>query len=118
MPLSGHSWHATATGRNAPHLPFAIPAGIGSLGWITDLRRSHGEREACAECGRLPDPSGTARPDPQETFWATPADHGVGQKAVIRVRLLDMPTPAHVSSSSSTFASLRSGVSKPSVNQS
>jgi len=41
-----------------------------------------------------------------------------GQKAVIRVRLLDMRTPAHVNSSSSAFASFRSAVSKPSVNQS
>ena len=39
----------------------------------------------------LPDRNGTARPDPQETFLATPADRWVGQKAVIGLRLLDMP---------------------------
>ena len=31
-------------------------------------------------------------PDPQETFSATPADRRVGQEAIIRLRLLDMPT--------------------------
>ena len=40
----------------------------------------------------LPDRNGTARPDPQETFLATSADRWVGQKAVIDVRLVDMPT--------------------------
>ena len=40
------------------------------------------------------------------------------REAVIRVRLLVMlADPAHVNSSSSDFASIRSAVSKPSVNQ-
>ena len=44
--------------------------------------------------GRSPDGNGTARPDAQETFLAIPGDRPVDQKAVIRVRLLDMPTAA------------------------
>src|SRR5215831_14410227 len=44
------------------------------------------------DSGRSLDRNGTARPDTQETFLVTPADRRVGQKAVIRVRLLDMPT--------------------------
>src|SRR6516162_1407813 len=59
----------------------------------------------------------TARPDPQETFLATPADRRVGQKAVIGVRLFACRRPAHVNSSSSPFASFRSAVLKPSRNQ-
>jgi hypothetical protein len=31
-----------AMGKDAPHLPFAIPAGIGSVGWIADLPQSQG----------------------------------------------------------------------------
>jgi hypothetical protein len=56
-------------------------------------------------------------PTPQETCLATPADRRVGQKPVIHVRLLDMPTLGHVNPSNSAFASFRSAVSKPSVNQ-
>src|SRR6516165_8945465 len=51
-----------------------------------------GEWARCADSGRSPDRKGTARLDPQETFLATPADRRVGQKAVIRVKQLDMRT--------------------------
>ena len=62
--------------------------------WVQkgDARRNAPQRARCADSGRSPDRNGTARPDPQETFLATPADRRVGQKAVIRVRLLDIPT--------------------------
>src|SRR6516165_3158348 len=56
------------------------------------FRGDVGQRARCADSGRSPDRKGTARLDPQETFLATPADRRVGQKAVIRVRQLDMPT--------------------------
>jgi hypothetical protein len=42
----------------------------------------------------------------------------VAEEAVIRARLVDMPTPVHLNSLSNPFASFRSAVSKPSVNQS
>jgi hypothetical protein len=62
-----------------------------------------------------PDRNGTVRPDAQETFLDTPADRRLGQKS--SHPRLDMPTPLHVNSSRSSFASVRSAVSKPSVNQ-
>jgi hypothetical protein len=36
------------TALHAPHLPFAIPVGTVSVGWIADLRESQGERHGCA----------------------------------------------------------------------
>jgi len=36
--LSGRSAHYTAAAGYAPHLPFAISAGIGSIGWTPDIR--------------------------------------------------------------------------------
>jgi len=35
---SSHSTVTAATALPAPHLPFEIPAGIGSIGWIADIR--------------------------------------------------------------------------------
>ena len=55
--------------------------------------------------------------DPERPFASAPGDHRVDQEAVIRARLLAALT-AHANSSSSAFASFKSGVSKPSVNQS
>jgi predicted phage terminase large subunit-like protein len=56
------------------------------------------------------------RLDPRETFLAMRCSSGC-QEAVIRTRLVDMPTLVHLNSLSSPFASFRSAVSKPSVNQ-
>jgi hypothetical protein len=53
------------------------------------------------------------RLDPQETREA----RRLAQEAVIRASLVDMPSPAHLNSLSSPFASCRIGVPKPSVNQ-
>src|SRR5215472_11633242 len=39
---NGRSVLEAGTGLHAPHLPFAIPAGIGSVGWIV-LKNSAGE---------------------------------------------------------------------------
>jgi hypothetical protein len=36
---SGHSGLAAGTALNAPYLPFAIPVGTGSVGWIVDVPR-------------------------------------------------------------------------------
>ena len=46
------------------------------------------ERRKAALAG----PQWNRRPDPQDTFLAAPSDRWVGQKAVIGVRLVDMPT--------------------------
>jgi hypothetical protein len=55
---------------------------------------------------------------PRTDFTVSPADGRAGQKAAIRARLFGHAgRPAHVSSSSSVFASFRSAVPKPSVNQ-
>ena len=35
---SGHSTEAARTGVHAPYLPFAIPAGSGSIGWTAVVR--------------------------------------------------------------------------------
>jgi len=53
----------------APHLPFAIPAGIGSIGWIAAVRRTSGTDEA----GRsfADDPLIV----PTGNLWATLVDH-------------------------------------------
>jgi hypothetical protein len=40
-------------GEDAPQLPFAIPAGIGSIGWIPDLRRDPLGPQGSAESSQL-----------------------------------------------------------------
>jgi hypothetical protein len=55
----------------------------------------------------------TAGVDPMETFMTAAADRRLDQEAAIH----SGSSPAHVSASSSAFASFRSAVPKPSVNQ-
>ena len=53
-PISSHRRHlslAAGTILHAPHLPFAIPVGTGSVGWIADLRRPRAERLGRAGSG-------------------------------------------------------------------
>ena len=57
-----------------------------------DLRGDAAQRARRAVSGHSPNSNGTARLDPQETYLAIPPDRRVEQKAVIRVRLLGMPT--------------------------
>ena len=80
------------------------------------LAGTRGQRERRAVSGHWPDRNGTATLDAQEKFLATRGSSDCPE-AVIRARLLDMPTLVHLSSLSSPFASFRSAVSKPSVNQ-
>ena len=73
-----------ATGTAAPPPICSVPT--------LDLRHPRGP--AAAARRRLPtlEPIAMEARGPQETFLATSADRRVGQKAVIRIRLLDMPT--------------------------
>ena len=73
-PLTAHSC-LSASHREAatvaPHLPFAMPVGISSVGWIAELRQSRDERLGRAipdlpaltvERGNRPKPSFASRP--------------------------------------------------------
>jgi hypothetical protein len=74
--------------------------------------------DGCRPVYNLPDDGlSTAQADPFETFMFAPAAGRVAQEAAIRVRLLVMLTTGSRQFASSAFASMRSGVSKPSVNQ-
>jgi hypothetical protein len=84
---------------------------------LDELERTVIQRPSRADFGRSLGPQWNRAARPSRDMLGHTSGSWGCQKAVIRVRLLDMPTPAHVSSSSSTFASLRSAVSKPSVNQ-
>jgi hypothetical protein len=68
--------------------------------------------------GRQSDLEGPAQVDPLPTFMATPADGRADQGTVIHASLLVMRTTGSRQFVSSAFASFRSAVSKPSVNQS
>jgi len=113
---------ATPKPHRRPNHPHRFPAGSFFGGFRTpalyrvDRSRRAGIRNPSRK-RPFAGPQWNREADPQETFLATPADRWIGQKAVIGVRLLACRRPAHVNSSSSPFASFRSAVLKPSVNQ-
>jgi hypothetical protein len=74
---------------------------------------SRGERLSRADSGRSPDHDRSAQVDPELPSMTAPAQGQFDREAAIHSR----SSPAYASSSSNAFASLRSGVSKPSVNQ-
>jgi hypothetical protein len=83
-----------------------------------DLRGSVPQRRGCADSGHSPGPQWNREARPSRDILGHTSGSSGGRNAVVHVRLLDMPTPAHINSSSSVLASFKSAVSKPSVNQS
>jgi hypothetical protein len=82
-----------------------------------ELERTVIQWPSRADFSRSPGPQWNRAARPSRDMLGHTSKSSGGRKAVVHVRLLDMPTPAYVNSSSSSFASFRSAVSKPSVNQ-
>jgi hypothetical protein len=95
-----------STGRQWLHRVASGPSGLMS------------QRRSSADSGPSRDRYRTAGVDPLQTSMASPADSRADQERSFASDFGHGGGPAHVNSSSSAFASLRSGVSKPSVNHS
>src|SRR5215472_16978323 len=67
-PQTGRSLGSATPAANTPHLSFAIPVRIGSLGWIPILRRLARERAVSAETSRSPVMDRTSQTDPKRSL--------------------------------------------------
>jgi len=92
--LSSRSLQATATGRNAPHLPFAIPAGIGSVGWKGDLRPPSPDRGLLSRSAHY---NGARKGDQTASAMITLVGPANGRRSSLRQPVC----PSHPSAASS-----------------